>query len=228
MRPIRGNFRWTIFIKAVCDNPDVAGRIYKRSDLVQGEDKKIEGVPNLRIVYRDTFNLKYFYLLMHEWFIDNGFTGGSRDDEVFPEAMFIHRDFGDMKQLWWRWRFMKTSPTSPLFRWHVDVDVQILGLKTVETVVNGQKVKADSAEFEIFLTPTLFLNTSKWKENPVTKFMAPVLENVVYRKLIEEEKKIFENIVWRMQEAIKTYFKLETYLPERQSHEFHPKADFQT
>ncbi len=181
----------------------------------------------LRIVYRDIFNLKYFYLLLHEWFVDNSFVP-DREDQKFPETMFIHRDFGTYNQMWWRWRFERDSPSGPLYRWNIDIDVHILGHKVVETVINGQKIKADNAEVEIFVTPGLYFKTSKWKDSPFLKQLQPVLTEFVYRKRNEEEIKLFEHTVWRCQEAIKTYFKLEVYLPERQSHEVHPHSDFTT
>jgi hypothetical protein len=208
-------------------------RIYKRPDLLKGDDDKIDVVPTLRLVYRDTFNLKYFYLLLHEWFIDNDFAVDgdgypTRSDEDFPETVFIHRNFGSDVQIWWRWRFERPSPTGPLFRWCVDVDVQILGLKQVETVVNGQKMKVDSAEFEIFITPSLFMTTGRWKKNPILAQLKPMLYETVYRKMRNKEKDLFENKMWQLQESVKTYFKLGTYLPERQNQEFHPKSDMTT
>ena len=209
-------------------------RVYAREELLERDDRKL-GIPagSLKIVYRDTFNLKYLYYLLHEWFIDNGFLldkkgNPIREDADFPETMFVHRDFGNNQQIWWRWRFERISPTSPLFRWNIDLDMHILGLKQVESVINGQKVKADSAEIEVVVTSNLFLRISEWKKNPITEYLAPVLEKFVYRKLISTEKRLFETKVWELQESIKTYFKMPTYLPERQLHEFHQKTDFTT
>lgn len=204
----------------------MAQKIFKRTDLVKGGDEQIVTVGTLRVVYRDIFNLKYIYLLMHEWFIDNNFVS-SRADEDFPEVMFVHRDFGPYKQLWWRWRFEKPSPNGKYLRWCIDIDMQILGHKVVETVINGQKMKVDSAEVEVFVAPALYLRTSDWKKNFLLELFTPALRWVIYRDRIEKDKKEFEQVVWECQEAIKTYLKLETYLPERQGHEFHAKVDMQ-
>lgn len=198
--------------------------MYVRKELLARGDEEIAGLKQLRLVYRSTFNMKYFYYLMHEWFVDEGF--GTRDDASFPEVMYIHRDSGKDKEIWWRWRFETTSPTGPLFRWCFDFEGHVLGHKEVEILVGGEKVKADSGELEIFVTPYCYITSSKWDKNPLLKAFKPVLRNVVYRKMVDKEKKLYERKLWEAQEAVKTYLKLETYLPEHKEAAFYPKADF--
>jgi len=205
----------------------VAQQIYTRKELQQGDDLALETPKQLRVVYRDVLNLKYLYYMLHDWFLDNGWVT-SREDPDFPETALIHRDLSFGGHIVFRWRFKKQSPTGALYRWHLDIDCQVLGLKSVETVVNGQKVKADSGEIEFFISPALYMTTSRWDKNPLLKVIKPILIKQVYRKQIQEEQRLYENELWRFQEALKSYFRLERYLPERAAPETMQKMNLTT
>lgn len=199
---------------------------YKLEELYKGKNKDYTPIKQMRVAYRDLMDVKAFYVLLHEWLVDNGFA--TREDEKFPETRMVHRDFGTSKQVWWAWRLkhLQGSPYNPtLFRWHVDIDVHVLGWTKVETVVGGKKASVDKAEVEVFINPRLYLLSEKW-EKAGFGWLSSFLENVWYKATISKEKKQFENMTFRLQEAIKTYFKLPTYQPSREGHEWESKAEF--
>jgi hypothetical protein len=202
----------------------VVDAAYKLDDIYKGKNDELAPIKLMRVSYRDLMDVKAFYVLMHEWFVDNGFC--DRTDEAFPEVRYVHRDFGTSKQVWWSWRFRKDSPyNKTFFEWRIDLDVHILGWTKVETVIGGKKASVDKAEVEVFIIPRFFLLKEKW-ENAGLGIFSDFLQKVWYKNMISKEKKQFENMTLRLQEAIKTYFKLPTYLPTREGHEWEPKAEF--
>jgi hypothetical protein len=215
----------TTLINALRHRMPVIKRLYKRTDLQVGKNTKLQAPKELRVLYRDICSLKYFYWMMHEWFIDNGWTAGSRLDQDFPEVQCTLREQPIGNELWFRWRFTKESPNGALYRWHIDLDAHVLGAKQVETIINGQKVKVDSAEIEVWINSLCLMMTAKWENNALMKSFKDVLIKTIYRKAIDREEEQFEKVVWECEEMVKTYFKMPTYLPERQGNEFYQKAD---
>jgi hypothetical protein len=213
-------------INTVCEGESVVEAAYKLEDIYKGQNEDYTPIKQMRVVYRDLLDVKAFYVLMHEWFVDNRFA--TREDESFPETRFVFRDFGTSKQVWWCWR-LKHLDGSPFnkdhFLWRVDLDVHVLGWTKVDTVIGGKKATVDKAEVEVFITPRLYLLSEKW-EKAGFGWLKPFLTNVLYKKMISKEKDEFENMTLRLQEAVKTYFKLPTYLPSREGREWSPKVEF--
>ena len=96
----------------------------------------------------------------------------------------------------------------------------VLTLKDVELAIKGKKVKAQKGELEVQIVASLV-------EDPKGKFRKPWLkpfEFFIYKKLLRRQKEYHEDNLkeeaTRFQESIKTYLKLETYLPEREHADF--------
>jgi hypothetical protein len=76
---------------------------------------------------------------------------------------------------------------------------------------------------DFVIQPGLYFCSSQWKGSWLEPFV-PFLRNVVYRKQIDAEKKRFDDYLWRLQDVVRTYFKLVTYMPEREGFEVYQKA----
>jgi hypothetical protein len=180
-------------------------------------------VAKYTVKYKDVFSMKYLYYLMRVWLIEEGWV--TREDEEFPEAHYVQRDTPAGKELWVRWRPMKDPPGMKYGFWKfaMDVDMHILGLKETAMVWKGQKVEADKGEVEIVVTANLLFDYSKaWEKSPWGPF-----KKLWINRIEKRTKTMLRNMLiqesYRFRDAMATYLKLETFLPEREGAEFWAK-----
>jgi hypothetical protein len=176
------------------------------------------------ITYKDVFSLQNLYELLREWFIENGYT--KRDEEKFPEIFYLQRETPGGREVQFRWRFTKNPiwHTSKLFRYDIDVDCIVRQLKDVEIAWKGQKLKADKGQVEIQVASKLVLDyESAWQKTPFFMSFKDLLVNRLLKRKIDQATKEVVGDATGLQDAIKTYLKLETYLPEGPAG-FWPKA----
>lgn len=178
------------------------------------------------IALRDVYSLSYLYRLMHEWLLENGYCGG---DEDFKEILYEHTDLGKGAEIWIKWRLEKKQGLSALpglFAFNVDINFHILGQKEVEVVVGGKKVKADKGELEIELIGYLLTDPEKKvKDHWFGKHFSDFIFGVFWKGKAKQNERQLQGELGRFQEAIKSYLKLETYLPERELPEVWQKRD---
>jgi hypothetical protein len=176
-----------------------------------------------KLGYTDVFSMKQFYILMREWFIDNGFV--VRDDEEFPETFYLQRDTPRGNEMWIRWRFTKEVPgTSGLWAYGVDVDFHVLGLKEIEFMSKGKKVKADKGEVETEIDCTLIKDiTQAWEKHSWLQRYKDFMLHKMMKKQYEFHKREVVRIGMRLQDTIKSYLRIQTYLPEREISDFFEK-----
>jgi len=175
---------------------------------------KFIGDPNagILILSREIFNFPYVYFLMHEWLIENGYA--TRADWEFGERFFMQRDTQGGSELRVRWRCTKPS-RDKMFHFKMDVNWWALGVKETEVVVKGKKLKMNTGELEIKLFPRMVINPEfvkkeGWQTQFLKKFF---LKRVIKDKVERLRKELFDDS-YRLQEALKTYLKIETYLEE--------------
>jgi hypothetical protein len=179
---------------------------------------------NYTISYKDVFSLQNLYELLREWFIEQGYA--KRDEEKFPEIFYLQRETPGGREVQFRWRFQKNPPwhTSKLFRYDLDVDFVVRGLKEVELAWKGQKIKADKGQVEVQVSAKLVLDfEGAWQKMPFFLNFKDLIVNRFLKRKIDQATKEVVGEANGLQEAIKTYLKLETYLPEGPAG-FWPKA----
>lgn len=175
--------------------------------------------------YKDVFMFEDLYVLMYEWLVANGYA--TRADEKFPEKYYLDRTGAAGKEVWIRWRCKKipTSGVRNFWRFDLDIDIHVLGLKDVELVVENKKIKANKGEVEVEVVANLIFDASgEWSKNSLLK----PFRNIYYKKIISKEKsqmeKMFYNEAFDFRDAISNYLKLETFLPTKIAGlEFWPK-----
>ncbi len=187
-----------------------------------GVDKK--KISSVKVNYKDVFSLSYMYKLMREWLIDNGYA--DRDEDKFPEVFYLQKEnpaFG--KEIWARWRLKKEpDPAAKLWRFDLDVDIHVLGLKEVEVTHQNKRIKADKGEVEVEIAAYIVYDYEKaWEKatflKPYAKFITDRLQK---KKSVEFETKLGEESD-RFRDAIKEYLQLPTYIPTKELGEFWQK-----
>jgi hypothetical protein len=198
------------FINLQKQNTLMTGKVVIENRLAQ-RPKDTVGAPSAKIVYKDVFSMSYLYLLIHEWFVDNGYA--TRDSSAFPETFYLQRETPGGKELQIRWRMAKeVGPKPSIWKLSFDVDILVLGMKEVELLVNGKKTKTDKGEVEVELRPSLIIDYSIWeKQNPVFKYFKHIILKRFYKKQSEAFEEELINDSFSLQAAIKAYFKMDTF-----------------
>jgi len=188
----------------------------------EGVDRK-EAMPAYTIVYRDVYSWDYFYSLMHDWLNDHGYAD---DDEDFEEILYEHLEHPDGAEIWVRWRLEKEPEFyKALYKYAVDVDFHVMGQKEVEIVSGGKKHKANKGEVEIVVSAWVVRDhEEKIKNHWLGKHFYDFIFDVFLKKKGKQHEKIVFNDMMRLNDAIRTYLKLDTYLPERELGEFYESA----
>ncbi len=185
----------------------------------------LEPIPSIQVKHKDYFNMKYLYTLMHEWLVEEDWC--SRDDSSFPEAYYLQRESQKSgTELWIRWRLQKNPVNNQYWLFLLDLDIHVILLKEAEIVHEGVKYKANWGEPEIVMTAKILADANnKWKTHPFLKNIHKLYWKRIFKRDFEKQKKDLYHEVYRLQEAIKTYLKIQTYLPEAEGQEFWQKRD---
>ena len=191
-------------------------------------------VARYRIKFRDVFQLKYFYMLLHEWMVENEYA--SRKDYIFPETFMMHRETQQMgREYWVHWRCEKSpiiatgNPKSKmLWKFNLDVIMHMLHIKDTEIMHQGKKYKANTGEIEIKVRANLVYDFKKqWGKSVVMRHFSKILLKRVMKNTFERQRRQFYSDAYRLQEAMKTYLKLRTYLPEPEHANFWKTRDLE-
>jgi len=182
-----------------------------------------------RIKYKDYFHMKNLYIMIREWLIEEGYA--TRDDPGFPEDLYLQREHQKAgEELWIWWRFIKgAGGTGPLHRggtywaYYFDVDYHVILLREVEVMHQGVKYKTNWGEPEILITARIVYDHSgTWRKNWFMKEMHRLMFKRLMKKELESHRLELYRDAYRLSEAIKTYFKLKTYLPEPELQKWWP------
>lgn len=197
-------------------------RLQHRYTLKSGVEK-IEIVNN-QITYKDVFSLSYLYKLMHEWVVDNGYASSSDPD--FKEVFFLQKDNpATGKEFWFRWRLGKEPEGgSKLFKYEMDIDVHVQGLKEVEVTQQNKRFKADKGEIEISVVGNFITDPeTAWESHPVLKTYKTFILNRILKKKFDFHAAQVSKETEKFLDAVKTYLQLPTYLKEKELGEFWAK-----
>lgn len=182
-----------------------------------------------RLKHKDYFSMKGLYVVMHEWLVDEGYA--TRSDPDFPETFYLHREVGGTAGnelwIWWRMKKFPNNVFNSYYRYRIDIDFHIILLRPAEIMYEGQKFKADWGEPEITVTATCESDwQGTWKNHWFLKNFHDIFWKRIFKNEFEAHKNELYREAYRFQEAIKTYLKLKTYLPEPELHRFYRKEDY--
>jgi len=181
----------------------------------------LDAVPpnGIRIKHVDYFSMKHLYTLTREWLVEEGWA--TRKDEDFPEEFYFQKETQQWGvELWIWWRHKKNTKNS-YYRYLLDIDFHVLALKQSEIVRNGQKYKVDHADCEIMIKAKILSDAEdKWKNHPFLKHFQTIFWKRINKNIFEGYKRDLYQQVYRLQETMKSYLQLKTYLPEEEGEQF--------
>lgn len=183
-----------------------------------------------RIKYRDIFNMQDLYRTLHEWIKDNQWNDIQDDTEGDAHESFYYdrTDLYGNKEIWawWRmWQFPDAEPadtSNSFFRYHLDIDLHVLHLKEHEIMQAGKKIKTNTGEIEIKIWSWIELDyKGQWSKHPILKFFFEIFEARIFEHDLERHKHELYRQTYLLQNQIKQYLQLKTWLPQVQIKPFH-------
>jgi hypothetical protein len=187
------------------------------------DGRELREVANFRVRHRDYFHLKNLYIMLHEWLVEEGWA--TRDDEDFPETLYLQRSTqksGDELWIWWR---LKKDVNSKYFQYLMNVDYHVILLRDAEVMHQGQKFKTNWGEVELLVRAWVEIDYQKaWRNHWFLKNLHPVWISRIYKKVIDQHIQTLYREAYRFQHVAKTYCNMKTYLPEAEGEQFWPAA----
>ncbi len=195
-------------------------------------------IPPFSVKYKDVFNLKNLYVMMHELLLEEGWLGWENNEEgmqshsdleiLYSENVYQKGIHHGGKEYWVWWRANKQwERSNNYFRFALDIDWHLVGMSDVEIVHQGKKMKSQKGELEIFFNAKLLSDIGlTWEKHPFLKHWKKIYEKrIIYADIEKREKELWRE-VYRIQSKLKAYLKLRTWMPEAPS--FHsPMTGFE-
>jgi len=164
-------------------------------------------VARYRVKYRNKFDQKALYYLMHEWLVQEEWE--SRKDSAFKETFIGHSEAnagGD--ETWWCWRPEKVI--NNYFKWQMSINAHTVFLKKDEVMHKGKKFKVHFGEVEVLIHAWILTDQKgDWKKHSILKHFNKIYKDRIMGDNIEKQKKALKGEAYRLQEAIKDFLELE-------------------
>lgn len=168
------------------------------------------------IVFQDPFHLKLFYRFMFFWLWDNGWVQveGSPTEKELEVYYSEEVRTGDVKEIHFWWRPYK-QPENPYFRYHLWIDVLLLGIRDTEIMHNDKKLKVNIGEISIrinsFLETEASKNLKNFGKKGLTKQFKDYWNDYWYGKKIEWHEDLLSAEVVKFQNAMKEFFAMKQW-----------------
>lgn len=109
-----------------------------------------------------TFVFKELYTSLHHFMVDEGWP--KDEDAGFPEKFYWEsRSQTSGKEYWVWWRFTKGVDTG-LAKKHISIDIHGVGVRDVEIMYQGKKIKANKGKLEVIIRGHLEVDPGdSWK-----------------------------------------------------------------
>jgi|GEM_PF-1324926 len=188
--------------------------------------------PEVRIRYRMEFHVKNLYVMLHDWFVHEGWVERNKDAD-WPETFFLLRENPTRgNEMWFWWRFEK-APASPeasgnasessYYRFHMDVFWHLMGIKDIEVMKGGNKFKTQNADLELVFRGRVECDYGrKWRDNPILKPFHEMFFKRMFKTQIEKRRDEIYRECYKVQEVTKTYLGMKRYMSTTEGHEFWP------
>ncbi|MEM4336391.1 MAG: hypothetical protein QXG86_00090 [Candidatus Woesearchaeota archaeon] len=167
---------------------------------------------SLSIKYEDVFSLQSLYKMIREWLIANEYASNKKDEKM--EKFYLEKHSGGAKELWIWWRTSKIPHGSKYFKYVLNIDYHVLGMKDVEIMHKGMKIKVNKGEVEILINCYLETEAEFQLKESLLRGIANMFRKKIYRKEIEQHKKDLESEMFSLQHDIKQFLELKGFLPK--------------
>ncbi|MDP2925153.1 MAG: hypothetical protein Q8N99_02150 [Nanoarchaeota archaeon] len=146
------------------------------------------------------FSFKDFYTFLYDWLRDENY-------DVY-EKKYTEKVKGDTKEIEIRWEAERDI--SDYFRFKIEMNWLLTGVKSIEVQKDGRKEKMDSAAMEIKFKAILIKDyEDRWENAPFWKFLRGLYERYIIRQRISDyEIKLLQELEELLAQA-KSFLALE-------------------
>lgn len=177
----------------------------------------------IRLKYKDVFNLQEFYVALHDYLAEHNWVDNEDGIDHYEVYYGERIDRSGSKQIWIQWRPHKKPSNAPFLTYHWDFTFDARAITTTEFVRDGQKIKANSGELELEIKATIEENyKDEFSKNWFLKIFQELFARRAYRKIILQRRKELYQETYAMQNFIKQWFKLKSYIPYNRTKSFFP------
>jgi len=171
-------------------------------------------LPELRVKFKDIFDLKEFYTALREYLNDNDWKDIEDRDEHWESQYGEHVRQGGVKEMWIWWRLHKVPKNQSYITYYLDFDWHNLGIQETEIIREGLKLKVHKGEVEIYIKPYMQLNfVGEFNKHAILKHFTKLFKSRIYHSQYEKKKKELYQETYALQNFMKQWFKFKRYLP---------------
>ncbi len=196
-------------------------------------DRGIEAAM-FRIKFKDIFNIKEFYMALHEWLMEYEWSSVDSEGNVEEgadlwETNYIERIFpGGSKEMYWWWRMQKIPEGNSYYKYHLDINFHPLGISDTEVMRDGKKFKVNKGEVELKVYAYIeFDYKGEWSNHIFLRYFNKIFPNRIFRKdLYSDHKLELYREAYTFQAYVKKWFKLKSFLPYEEITPFYPSRAY--
>jgi hypothetical protein len=154
-----------------------------------------------KVKYGGVFSFPDFYKFTYDWLKDETAL-------IISEDKYKEKITGDEKKIEIEWT--GTREMTDYFKFQAEVSFRITGMKNVEIMQDGKKIKMNKGEVEITVNGFLIRDyKSKFEKSAFHKFLRAIYEKGIISARIEQfEEKIMEDCTEFLSQ-VKAYLDLE-------------------
>jgi hypothetical protein len=139
------------------------------------------------------------YIMLYNWLKDHGYS--------LTEGFYKEKLSGGGKEILIKWEAGKK--VTDYFKYVIELDWHILGMKDAEVEIDGKKVKTNKGELEIVFKGTIIRDyESRWEDKPFHKFLRGTYENYIIRTTIDEYEDDLEDATKELISDIKAFLRI--------------------
>jgi hypothetical protein len=193
-------------------------------------------IPETKVKYKDVFNLKNLYVMMHEYLLEEKWFG--KEGPVAGDPSKQHRYIEDLylekfcqkglhsggKELWIYWRLFKKpeGKYSGYLRYKLNIDFHGVYIQNREIMHQGKKLKVQWGELEVFFNGAVETDyKGEWKNHWFLRHWQELYEHRIISQDLEKHEKQLWRDIYRLTSQVKRYLDMRVYVPTPEP--FYPK-----
>jgi len=185
-------------------------------------------IPQAKVKFKDVFNLKNLYVMMHEYLLEEKWFG--KEGPVAGDPSKQHRYIEDLylekfcqkglhsggKEMWIYWRLFKKPEGrySGYIKYRLNIDFHGVYLQNREIMHQGKKIKVQWGELEMFFNGAVQTDyKSEWKNHWFLRHWQDIYEKRIISQELEKHEKMLWREIYRLTGVVKRYLDMRVFIP---------------
>lgn len=181
-------------------------------------------LPDMEIIYKEMWSMQPLYRIVRQWLMENEYVDAQGDVslESAMEILYFFREGTHINphekelRIWWRTqkRGMPVANSSRFYTHRIDIDWNVINLVDKEIMREGKKEKVQAGELRIMIRPSI--DVKELSGTPILKYFNQWFLTRLIKKNLEENRKMLYQDSYRLQNMIKKYLELKSFLPKEE------------